>query len=118
MLKKIPIQYKIIALLIAFSLYTLFIYNKGYSNAENAVKLQQAEAIREAVDAANERSKKDLDNALKYLAKQDQIDKKFQEVNTKLSESINIKPVYLNKDCVIDTQDVGILNTARKGKAK
>lgn len=110
----IPTPWKIVAGIVAVSLYTGFVFYKGYGYADGQFAKKEKEALVAEIKKANEQSSADLKLAIGSMAKQDEIRQLFDKVGADLKKSIDSKPVYSNPDCVIDPQDLDLWNGVKK----
>lgn len=110
----IPTPWKIVAGIVAFSIYTGFVFYKGYGYADGQLAKKEREALVEEIKKANELSAKDLKSAIASMAKQEEIKKMFDNVKGDLERSIASKPVYANPDCTLDAHDLDLWNGVKK----
>lgn len=110
----IPTPWKIVAAMVVFAAYTAFIFNKGYNYADGKIAKEENAAMVESIKQHNAEQSAILIKAVSDLKRQDDIKAMFDGLKGDLERSIREKPVYLNKDCAIDAQDLSIWN----GEAK
>lgn len=106
----IPTPWKIVAAIVALSLYTAFVFNKGYNYADGKLAKEANEAMVEDVKRSNEAVAAQLKESIAGLKKQDEIRAMFDGMRGDLEKSIREKPVYLNKDCTLDEHDLKLWN--------
>lgn len=101
---------KIAIALIAFAVYSAFIFKKGMDFQELEFIKEQNELIGKVINDFNVQQNIKLQFTIKSFEKLNNLNLKFDSLKGKVEKSINTKPVFINKDCKLDDETLKLWN--------